>query len=126
MTEPKNTGATVSKFDDKLHKLIKRAKKERGLLWPAVVSKLELARIAKRIIEAAKRGERDIVQLRKAGLAALGLRDDKQAGRPPQRRTGLFRAVADFKNPEPILKCGGWSLLHSWRIVLIMVLTATN
>jgi hypothetical protein len=44
MTEPKNTEATVSKFDDKLHKLIKRAKKERGLLWPAVVSKLELAR----------------------------------------------------------------------------------
>ena len=44
MTEPKKSEATVSKFDDKLHKLIKRAKKERGLLWPAVVSKLELAR----------------------------------------------------------------------------------
>jgi hypothetical protein len=44
MTEPKKTEATVSKFDEKLHKLIKRAKKERGLLWPAVVSKLELAR----------------------------------------------------------------------------------
>jgi hypothetical protein len=44
MTEPKITEATVSKFDDKLHKLIKRAKMERGLLWPAVVSKLELAR----------------------------------------------------------------------------------
>jgi hypothetical protein len=44
MAEPKITEATVSKFDDKLHKLIKRAKKERGLLWLAVVSKLELAR----------------------------------------------------------------------------------
>jgi hypothetical protein len=44
MTELKNMETTVSKFDDKLHKLIKRAKKERGLLWPAVVSKLELAR----------------------------------------------------------------------------------
>lgn len=38
MIEPKNMQATVSKFDEKLHKLIKRAKKERGLLWPAVVS----------------------------------------------------------------------------------------
>jgi hypothetical protein len=44
LTEPKNMQATVDKFDEKLHKLIKRAKKERGLLWPAVVSKLELAR----------------------------------------------------------------------------------
>ena len=44
MAEPKITEATVSKFDDKLHKLIKRAKKQRGLLWPSVVSKLELAR----------------------------------------------------------------------------------
>jgi hypothetical protein len=44
MTEPKNTEETVSKFDDKLHKLIKRAKKQHGLLWPAVVSKLEFAR----------------------------------------------------------------------------------
>lgn len=33
----------VRKFDDKLHKLIKRAKKQ-GMLWPSVVSKLELAR----------------------------------------------------------------------------------
>jgi hypothetical protein len=38
MTETKET---VSKFDDKLHKLIKRAKKQRGLHWPALVSKLE-------------------------------------------------------------------------------------
>jgi len=44
MTEPKDTGETVNKFDEKLHKLIKRAKKRHGLLWPAVVSKLELAR----------------------------------------------------------------------------------
>jgi len=34
----------VKKFDHKLHKLIKRAKKRRGMLWPAVLSKLELAR----------------------------------------------------------------------------------
>jgi hypothetical protein len=44
MTESKDTEETIGKFDDKLHKLIKRAKKQRGLLWPAVVSKLELAR----------------------------------------------------------------------------------
>jgi hypothetical protein len=36
--------------------------------------------IAKHIIDAAKRGERDIARLRVAGLAALGLRnDDKRA-----------------------------------------------
>jgi hypothetical protein len=40
MTEPKDTENTASIFDDKLHKLIKRAKKQRGMLW----SKLELAR----------------------------------------------------------------------------------
>jgi hypothetical protein len=39
MTETKET---VSNFDDKLCKLIKRAKKQRGLLWPALVSKLEV------------------------------------------------------------------------------------
>jgi hypothetical protein len=44
MSEPIETENPVNKFDDKLHKLIKRAKKQRGLLWPAVVSKLELAR----------------------------------------------------------------------------------
>jgi hypothetical protein len=44
MTEPKDPENAASKFDDKLHKLIKRAKKQRGMLWPAVVSKLELAR----------------------------------------------------------------------------------
>jgi len=44
MSDPNDTENTVSKFDEKLHKLIKRAKKQNGLLWPAVVSKLELAR----------------------------------------------------------------------------------
>ena len=34
MSELKNTETAVSKFDDKLHKLIKRAKKQRGMLWP--------------------------------------------------------------------------------------------
>jgi hypothetical protein len=44
MTESKDTDLDVGKFDEKLHKLIKRAKKQRGMLWPSVVSKLELAR----------------------------------------------------------------------------------
>jgi hypothetical protein len=44
MSEPNETENTASKFDDKLQKLIKRARKQRGLLWPAVVAKLELAR----------------------------------------------------------------------------------
>ena len=44
MTEPDDAEDAASKFDAKLHKLIKRAKKQRGMLWPAVVSKLELAR----------------------------------------------------------------------------------
>jgi hypothetical protein len=35
--------------------------------------------IAKRIIDAAKKGERDPVQLRNIGLAAFGFKDDKQA-----------------------------------------------
>ena len=43
MAELKEENA-ASKFEDKLSKLIKRAKKQRGLLWPSVVSKLELAR----------------------------------------------------------------------------------
>jgi hypothetical protein len=38
------TEAVVNKIDEKLHKLIKRAKKQRGMLWPSVISKLELAR----------------------------------------------------------------------------------
>jgi hypothetical protein len=44
MSGLKDTETAASKFDDKLHKLIKRAKKQRGMLWPSVVSKLELAR----------------------------------------------------------------------------------
>jgi hypothetical protein len=44
MSEPNETDNAASKFDDKLQKLIKRARKQRGLLWPAVVAKLELAR----------------------------------------------------------------------------------
>jgi hypothetical protein len=44
MTVLKETENAASKFDDKLHKLIKRAKKQRGMLWPDVVSKLKLAR----------------------------------------------------------------------------------
>jgi hypothetical protein len=44
MIKPGKAENAASKFDDKLHKLIKRAKKQRGMLWPAVVSKLELAR----------------------------------------------------------------------------------
>lgn len=36
--------------------------------------------IARRIIDAYKKGERDPVRLRKVGLAALGFNDDKQAG----------------------------------------------
>ena len=42
MNEPTENAAEI--IDEKLHKLIKRTKKQRGLLWPAVVSKLELAR----------------------------------------------------------------------------------
>ena len=44
MNELKDTETAASKVDDKLRKLIKRAKKQRGLLWPSVVSKLQLAR----------------------------------------------------------------------------------
>jgi hypothetical protein len=33
----------VTNFDEKLRKLIKRAKKQRGMLWPSVISNLELA-----------------------------------------------------------------------------------
>jgi hypothetical protein len=33
----------INELDDKLRKLIKRSKKQRGLRWSSVVSKLELA-----------------------------------------------------------------------------------
>ena len=44
MSDLKDEENAASKFDDKLHKLIKRAKKQRGMLWPSVISRLELAR----------------------------------------------------------------------------------
>jgi hypothetical protein len=44
MSELEGAEMATSRIDDKLHKLIKRAKKERGMLWPSVVSKLEIAR----------------------------------------------------------------------------------
>ncbi len=44
MSEPKTTETAVDEFEEKLRKLIKRARKQRGMLWPSVVSKLELAR----------------------------------------------------------------------------------
>ncbi len=44
MGELKTTETAVTEFEEKLRKLIKRAKKQRGMLWPSVVSKLELAR----------------------------------------------------------------------------------
>jgi hypothetical protein len=44
MTEEKLGEDDVKKFDEKLHKLIKRAKKQQGMLWPSVLSKLQLAR----------------------------------------------------------------------------------
>jgi hypothetical protein len=40
MSELKDAETAASKFDDKLHKLITRAKKQRGMPWPSVVSKL--------------------------------------------------------------------------------------
>ena len=36
--------------------------------------------IAKRIIDAARAGERDLARLRNAGLTALGFDDDREAG----------------------------------------------
>ena len=44
MGELNTTGTPANEFEEKLHKLIKRAKKQRGMLWPSVISKLELAR----------------------------------------------------------------------------------
>jgi hypothetical protein len=44
MSELKDTDRAVNKFEAKLHKLIKRARKQQGMLWPSVISKLELAR----------------------------------------------------------------------------------
>lgn len=44
MGELKSRVTAPGEFEEKLRKLIKRAKKQRGMLWPSVVSKLELAR----------------------------------------------------------------------------------
>ena len=44
MGELKTTETAAGDFEEKLRKLIKRAKKQRGMLWPSVISKLELAR----------------------------------------------------------------------------------
>jgi hypothetical protein len=44
MGELKTTETAAGEFEEKLRKLIKRAKKHRGMLWPSVISKLELAR----------------------------------------------------------------------------------
>jgi hypothetical protein len=44
MGELKTTDPAVDVFEEKLRKLIKRAKKQRGMLWPSVVARLELAR----------------------------------------------------------------------------------
>ena len=44
MGELKTTETAVDEFEEKLRKLIKRAKKQRGMLWPSVVTRLELAR----------------------------------------------------------------------------------
>jgi hypothetical protein len=44
MSELKDTEMAAGKFDDKLHKLIKRTKKQRGMLWPSGISKLEVGR----------------------------------------------------------------------------------
>jgi hypothetical protein len=44
MGEPKSPETAADKFEEKLRKLIKRAKKQRGMLWPSVISRLELAR----------------------------------------------------------------------------------
>ena len=72
---------TDAVFDDRITKMIGDAfddacKELHDVGQPSVV--LEL--IAKRIIDAAKNGERDPLRLRNAGLAALGPDlDDKQA-----------------------------------------------
>jgi len=44
MGELKITETSVHEFEEKLQKLIKRAKKQHGMLWPSVISRLELAR----------------------------------------------------------------------------------
>jgi len=64
-------------FDDRVTQIMGEAfdsacKELHDTGQPAVVHEV----IAKRIIDAAKNGERDLVRLRYAGLAALGLDND--------------------------------------------------
>jgi hypothetical protein len=71
-------GDTV--FDDHVTKILGEAfdgacKELHDKGQPTIVYEV----IARRIIDAARKGERDPVQLRKIGLAALGFKDDKQA-----------------------------------------------
>jgi hypothetical protein len=44
MAERKTTETAANEFEEKLRKLIKRARKQHGLLWPSVISRLELVR----------------------------------------------------------------------------------
>jgi hypothetical protein len=68
-------------FDDRITQVIGEAfdnacTRLRDTGQPTIVYEV----IAKRIIDAARDGERDLARLRNAGLTALGLeRDDKQA-----------------------------------------------
>jgi hypothetical protein len=72
-------------FDDRVTQIMgeafDRARKDlRDTGQPPIVYEV----IAKRIIDAAKNGERDPVRLRNAGLSALGFNDDtKRQARPP-------------------------------------------
>ena len=69
-------------FDDRVTKIMGEAfdgacKELHDTGQPTIVYEV----IAKRIIDAAKNGERDPIKLRNAGLVALGFdRDDKEAG----------------------------------------------
>jgi hypothetical protein len=43
MTKLQDAETPATKFEGKLRKLVKKAKKQRGLLWPSVASTLEQA-----------------------------------------------------------------------------------
>jgi hypothetical protein len=65
-------------FDDSITQMIGEAfdtacKELRDTGQPAIVHEV----IAKRIIDAARNGERDVVRLRNAGIAALGSNDGR-------------------------------------------------
>jgi hypothetical protein len=70
---------TGTVFDDRMTKIMGEAfdsacKELHDSGQPPIVYEV----IAKRIIDAVKGGERDVMRLRNAGLAALGLEDDDQ------------------------------------------------